>query len=365
MIVGVCRVPKIVRRIILKVLFLLGLRRVMRHVQRQRVAILMYHGFTDRRGRQQQENLEGNHLHIDKFARQVEYLVRHHHVASLEEVIDALCTGATLPDHTVVLTMDDGYRSNYKLAFPILKRHAAKATIFITTEFVNSKEPLWPDRVERFVQRAKPAAYEVILDGTPLKMTLRTEGERLRAFATLVDRLKTIPQEKRDAAVDALANGLLPRQAAFDGLPDIYRPLEWHEIKEMLSSGVVSVGNHTHTHVILSRVDGTRRHSEIQTAHDIIQKKTGVRCNLFCYPNGLEGDFDAETQRLLKQLGYRCALTAIAGFNDRASNLFELRRFPMLHDASFDEFLLSLYGGLRGLMSRAMHRSSREAKVSD
>ncbi len=37
----------------------------------------------------------------------------------------------TLPPRPVVVTFDDGYRSNYEVAFPILQRFACRATIFV------------------------------------------------------------------------------------------------------------------------------------------------------------------------------------------------------------------------------------------
>ena len=38
--------------------------------------------------------------------------------------------GTPLPEHPVVITFDDGYESNYTLAYPILKQYGMKATIF-------------------------------------------------------------------------------------------------------------------------------------------------------------------------------------------------------------------------------------------
>jgi peptidoglycan/xylan/chitin deacetylase (PgdA/CDA1 family) len=39
-----------------------------------------------------------------------------------------------LPARPVVLTLDDGYESNYRLAWPVLRRHGLKATIFVAPE---------------------------------------------------------------------------------------------------------------------------------------------------------------------------------------------------------------------------------------
>lgn len=334
----------------------------MRHVQRRRVAILMYHGFTEETAHDR-ENRDGNHLHVDMFARQVGYLAQRHNIVSLHEFIDAIQSGISLPDHTVVLTMDDGYRSNYELALPILERHRAKATIFLTTGFVESGMPLWPDRVEWIVARAEPGEYGVTLNGELTRLKFRDERERARTFDELIRAFKAMPQAYRDDAIRVLADELLPGSATFEDSPDIYRPLEWDDVRAMVQSGLISIGNHTHTHVILSRVDVDRQQDEIQTAHEAIEAKTGIGCDLFCYPNGLDGDFGPEAQQLLRRQGYRCALTAIPGFNGPESSLFELRRFPVLDSATFDEFLLSLYGGIWNLFSKSSPRSPRHAKV--
>lgn len=42
-----------------------------------------------------------------------------------------LAEGADLPEKPVLITFDDGYRSNYELAFPLLQKYQAKAVISI------------------------------------------------------------------------------------------------------------------------------------------------------------------------------------------------------------------------------------------
>jgi peptidoglycan/xylan/chitin deacetylase (PgdA/CDA1 family) len=50
----------------------------------------------------------------------------------LEEAIDYVRQGEPFPLRTVVITFDDGYRSVYDVAFPVLQRHGMSATIFLT-----------------------------------------------------------------------------------------------------------------------------------------------------------------------------------------------------------------------------------------
>lgn len=46
--------------------------------------------------------------------------------------------GGTLPENPIIITFDDGYLSNYELAFPILKEMNIPATIFVVTSTVGA-----------------------------------------------------------------------------------------------------------------------------------------------------------------------------------------------------------------------------------
>jgi peptidoglycan/xylan/chitin deacetylase (PgdA/CDA1 family) len=50
---------------------------------------------------------------------------------SLEQAANLLRRGAPFPDLSVVITFDDGYRTVYDEAFPILKQHDMLATVFL------------------------------------------------------------------------------------------------------------------------------------------------------------------------------------------------------------------------------------------
>jgi peptidoglycan/xylan/chitin deacetylase (PgdA/CDA1 family) len=48
---------------------------------------------------------------------------------SAGDILDFVERGAPLPEKAVLITFDDGYLSNYEYAFPLLKKHSAKALI--------------------------------------------------------------------------------------------------------------------------------------------------------------------------------------------------------------------------------------------
>ena len=48
----------------------------------------------------------------------------------------------------ICLTFDDGYRDNYTLAYPILKRLNVPFCLYVTTGFIDNRQPMWwyPDK---------------------------------------------------------------------------------------------------------------------------------------------------------------------------------------------------------------------------
>jgi len=101
----------------------------------QIVPILAYHRFG-----QQVSKME---VLVADFAAQLQYLADNdYRVVRLREVEDFLAGKGTLPNRAVVITMDDGYASNYKYAFPLLKEHGFPATVFVYTDFIGAKDAL-------------------------------------------------------------------------------------------------------------------------------------------------------------------------------------------------------------------------------
>jgi peptidoglycan/xylan/chitin deacetylase (PgdA/CDA1 family) len=73
------------------------------------------------------------------FEQQMQYLKANgYHSVSPEELLAFLHYRQPLPKKSVWITMDDGYRSTYKVAYPILKKYGFTATMFIYTEFVGA-----------------------------------------------------------------------------------------------------------------------------------------------------------------------------------------------------------------------------------
>ncbi len=73
------------------------------------------------------------------FADHLDYLQQHHYqVVPLSRIVSAVRSGSPLPDRTVAITFDDGYRSVYRQAAPLLARHGYPFAVFVTTGYVDA-----------------------------------------------------------------------------------------------------------------------------------------------------------------------------------------------------------------------------------
>ncbi|MGN1308085.1 MAG: polysaccharide deacetylase family protein, partial [Faecousia sp.] len=88
------------------------------------VPILMYHHFAD-------EVTADTYISPAVFDAQMKTLSEAGYTAvTFQEMIDYVYHGGSLPEKPVCITIDDGYYSNYEIAWPILEKYGMKATVF-------------------------------------------------------------------------------------------------------------------------------------------------------------------------------------------------------------------------------------------
>jgi peptidoglycan/xylan/chitin deacetylase (PgdA/CDA1 family)/folate-dependent phosphoribosylglycinamide formyltransferase PurN len=97
---------------------------------RQRIVVLLYHRVSD-------ELRDSLTVGIEQFDRQMEWLRRHHVVASIADIVHG-----NVPRNTarpvIAVTFDDGYLDNYEQAVPILLRHQVPAAFFVSTGMIGT-----------------------------------------------------------------------------------------------------------------------------------------------------------------------------------------------------------------------------------
>lgn len=81
-------------------------------------------------------------------------------VVSTLDLLKARREGGALPSKPVVIHFDDGYLDNWTAAYPIIKRHGVRTTLFVSLDFIEDGEKSRPTLEDVEAGRAAPEALE-------------------------------------------------------------------------------------------------------------------------------------------------------------------------------------------------------------
>jgi len=111
------------------------------------IPVLTYHKFS--------KNKSDNMTVTEKaFEEQMRFLKQQgYRVISMNEFFNFLELKSPIPKKSVVITIDDGWRSTYEIAFPILKKYGYPATLFVYTDLISpNDETLGWDLIRKMAQ---------------------------------------------------------------------------------------------------------------------------------------------------------------------------------------------------------------------
>ncbi len=228
-------------------------------------------------------------------------------IISLEELEDIAMGRKPFPASAVILTADDGWRSNIDNIAAVANQHRAPVTIFASTNPIEKGEPYWWSVVGE--------AYAKGLTGLTV-----TEAKRL-------------PDLDRKRLVEELSTKLsLGREA-----------MTVDELQQISDTPYVHIGSHTVTHPMLPTCTDEASLYEIGEAGRMLQNWLSKDITYFAYPNGAYTEREGDN---LKKSGYRLAFTTEPAYitPENIRNIYALPRFDVLETVSFTENICRMTG---------------------
>jgi len=265
--------------------------------------ILMYHGVA-RQG-------------AGELAAQLRYLARHFKVVSLGTMLDRIMNGSCPLADEIVLTFDDGLRNNLTVVYPILRELQLPATMFVCPALVESGEWLWNHEMRCRLQML------AIPDLAELRMKLLTPGTCVDA---IIEWMKTLPLQQRrmaEAIIRQATAGFQPTAAQ----KEAFDVMNWNDLRS-LDCDLITVGSHTLSHPILTKLSGQEIEAEILESRRCLEQRLERKVDLFCYPNGA---YDRRAYQLVQKT-YRAAVTTETGVIDGTNGL-DVHRLPRIPSA--------------------------------
>jgi len=111
--------------------------------------------------------------------------------------------------------------------------------------------------------------------------------------------------------------------------------LNWDEMSEMESSGLIDIEPHTNTHQKLNKLTIEQARADIDISKKIVEEKLNKKCCFFAYPFGIYND---DIIKILKDLGFRAGFSINRGIIDFKTDKFILRRNSIDSALKFREF---------------------------
>jgi peptidoglycan/xylan/chitin deacetylase (PgdA/CDA1 family) len=185
----------------------------------------------------------------------------------LRQVLECHARELPIPRKTFVVTFDDGYSNNCTQALPILCRLGIPATVFLATAYLDAEEPF--------------------------------------------------PSDDWDAA------------GQVGVLSEAWRPLSTDEGLQMLASGLIDIGAHTHTHADF-RGRSREMLADLEINLTVLREKFGVERPAFSLPYGTKRDgfASSELASAARSAGVRCNLTTEATIIRPSDSPFDWGRIP-------------------------------------
>ena len=133
-------------------------------------------------------------------------------------------------------------------------------------------------------------------------------------------------------------------------------PLSWAALRDLMTTGLVTIGSHTHTHALLDRANERVASAELDRSSRLLEDRLGMRPRHFAYPKGVVGSPAAAVEVRRR---FASAALADVGVNPYGrTDPYRLSRSPIQFSDGMHWFTRKLDGGLalEGTLRRALNR---------
>jgi peptidoglycan/xylan/chitin deacetylase (PgdA/CDA1 family) len=247
----------------------------------------------------------------EDFAHQMQLVADHFRPVSIEEV-RRYVQGGALPNNPLLVTFDDGYRDNYEVALPILRRLGIPAVFFIATHYLEHRKVFWWDRISYLIKLAPVRRLELRYP-SPIALELVSAEHRARATRTLLRLVKRglgldVERLLRELATAACVswNDDLERRYADEML------MTWSDVRALRAAGM-GVQSHTRTHRVLQTLSPDQVRDELAGSRTDLEAQLGERTFAISYPVGHSIEDRPDLQWALKAAGYEIGFTNATG----------------------------------------------------
>jgi peptidoglycan/xylan/chitin deacetylase (PgdA/CDA1 family) len=258
----------------------------------------------------------------EEFSAQLDILGESAQFISARDICDIIDGKKRMPPRAVVITFDDGFREQYNLAWPILKKKDIPAIFFVNTRPIDEDFVTTVHKIHILRAYTPP---ERVLD--ILNSVLKRQGKSLVFPSIQTARIAYKYDSDENAQLKYFLNYVLNESTRKEVIDLCFKMLGFDEVsiskdlymtKEMVAdlanAGVL--GTHGHEHVPFGLLDDSSAVEDFIRSIMLLQEWTNQPVLSLSYPYGSQGACSPVVARYALQTNVRFAFTL-----ERAGNL--------------------------------------------
>lgn len=297
-------------------------------------AVLMYHRVLNTFEMSESHSHDAIIISKEIFETQMRFLKKNYNVISLDKFIGMLNGKVLYREKSCLVTFDDGWKDNFKNAYPIMKELEIPGVIFLPTDFISSKKRFWQERMTQllillyeFCQKdncLKKMALDRIKDPKFSEIMLCGK-KRLKSKVSAFIKTQKKINENGIEEINKKLIALLDHESKKQKIAADF--LNWQEVETMSNNGI-DFGSHGMSHRILTRIE-TNSSEEISQSKAVIERKLDKEINSFSYPNG---NYSDKIIKFIKNIGYTVAFGTERGLVSINDDPYKLKRININKD---------------------------------
>jgi len=221
---------------------------------------------------------------------------------SLDRLHNILLTGEKVAKQ-IVFTLDDGYKDNYEIAYPMFKKHNVPFAVYITTSFPDESAKLWWYALEDLIVQNT----EIILNGT--QFNCDTNQNKIDAFMNIRNIIISFEGENFQENLCKLFSAYQIDWTKY--CKEL--AMSWEQVKALSLDPLVTIGGHTKNHFSLNKLSEAEIDFEVLEANRTIASKINKPIEHFAYPFGSSAEIGQREFSIIKKMGFKTVTTTRRG----------------------------------------------------
>jgi peptidoglycan/xylan/chitin deacetylase (PgdA/CDA1 family) len=244
-----------------------------------------------------------------QFLRQMEMVERYGTPIGIDDLIRAI-GGAPLPRNPVMVTFDDGYRSCYEVALPILRAVGVRATFFVATSFVSERRLYWWERIAILLGQSRRKDLQI---SYPHAMALDLDEPLV--YEKLTDIIKNTVDLDLDRFLDELAAALgVEWTREVETRHADHLIMTWDQVRALARAGM-DIESHGRRHRVLQTLDAATLADELAGSRRELEAQLGRPVRALAYPVGRRINGERRIRDALAAAGYQIGMSNQSGVN--------------------------------------------------